>query len=475
MNTPTPFDTTIFRRYDIRGTLPAQFTVESAYAIVSAIMSYYQKQEPGLQTITLGRDGRTTSEALAAVVHRVCRERGIMVYDLGLCSSPEFYYHVSPGLTRGPDHLDPRSMPGKRPSSSGIMITASHNSTAYNGFKLRLGGKPVWGEQLQEIKQLALAAPPAPPSAYVAHLLTLFAHLKKLSYKVIIDCSNGAAGPAVRHLCTALQLPHVTLLNDIPDGTFPAHAPDPTKKEHAAALIALIRTAPQPTLGLALDGDGDRLVVILEDGTHCAGDELLALLATPVLTENPGAHVVYESKSSRRLTQHITNLGGVGHLVPCGHTHIHEGMEKHGALLGGEVSGHLFFADRYHGFDDGIYALLRVLELRQQHGPLIAQYAQLPIAFASAELRIPCVEEKKESIIAAVKAKWQNKPQAHLTTEDGVRVTLPDGWFLVRASQTEPMLSARCEGVSTQALQRLEKIIQALLYSSSEKPSYQSP
>lgn len=343
------------------------------------------------------------------------------------------------------------------------MITASHNNAEYNGFKLRLQGKPVWGEQLQEIQQLALVAPQQPLSPYLTNLMSLFAHLKHFPHPIIIDCSNGAAGPAVSQLCAALQLQTVTLLNDIPDGTFPAHPPDPTKKENVRALIELVQDAPQPTIGLALDGDGDRLVLILEDGTHCAGDEILALLATPVLKKHPGTHVVYESKSSRRLTRHITNLGGVGHLVPCGHTYIHEGMAKHNALLGGEVSGHLFFADRYHGFDDGIYALLRVLELRLDHGVLREQHAQLPTAYASDELRIPCVEEKKEKIIAAVKAQWRNMPGAQLSEEDGVRVELSDGWFLVRASQTEPVLSARCEGVSKQALQRLEKELSKVL------------
>ena len=468
-----PIDSTIFRRYDIRGIIPAQFTIDSAYGIVHGVLTYYQQQDPTLTTITLGRDGRTTSSALRDVVHTVCREKVIGVHDLGLCSSPEFYYAVkrkndSPALSGGLDSGPPLKAGETKPetgkaTSSGIMITASHNNSEYNGFKLRLHGKPVWGDQLQEIKRLALAAPPAPSSPYVRNLLTFFPHLHAFPHHLIIDCSNGAAGPAVQQLTTALNLPHVTLLNETPDGTFPNHPPDPTKKENVSELITQIKEAATPTIGLGLDGDSDRLALVLEDGTHCAGDELLALLATPVLQQNPGTHVVYESKSSRRLTQHVSNLGGVGHLVPCGHTYIHEAMEKYNAALGGEVSGHLFFADRYHGFDDGIYALLRVLEFRLQHGLLVDQYAKLPIAFASEELRVPCPEEKKEGIIAAVKAHWQNDTTARLIEKDGIRVELPEGWLLVRASQTEPVLSARCEGINEDALHRLEKNLKALL------------
>ncbi|MGD1997598.1 MAG: phosphomannomutase/phosphoglucomutase [Candidatus Dependentiae bacterium] len=454
MKSPQHFDPTIFRRYDIRGTLPTQFSTISAYAIAQGIITYYREQDPTLHTLVLGRDGRTTSPALANVVRTVCREQGIAVFDLGLCSSPEFYYEVT-GLS---------TSESAKESGAGIMITASHNNAEYNGFKLRLHGKPVWGDQLQQIKVHALAAATTPArSDYVTALLKQFTHLGSFAPHVVIDCSGGAAGPAVRDLCEALQLKNITLLNDTPDGTFAAHAPDPTKKENLSHLINLITSAKQPTFGLALDGDGDRLVLVLEDGTHCAGDELLALLATPVLEKNPGAHVVYESKSSRRLIDHVTNLGGVGHLVPCGHTYIHDAMSTHQALLGGEVSGHLFFADRYHGYDDGIYALLRVLELRQQQGALVAQYAQLPTAYASKELRIPCMEESKKTIIDSLKREWQALPAVRLDEQDGIRAEFTDGWVLVRPSHTEPVLSARCEGASKPALQRLEKELGDLL------------
>ena len=194
-----------------------------------------------------------------------------------------------------------------------------------------------------------------------------------------------------------------------------------------------MRSQAQPTLGLALDGDGDRLGLVLENGTHLSGDDLLALLAKPVLEKNPGTHVVYDIKSSSRLTRMIRSYNGFGHFTACGHTSIQDAMQKHNALIGGEVSGHLFFQDRYFGFDDGIYAALRVLELAQiSTTPLQERFAHLPIAYASPEKRITC--KNKQAIVARAHKRAQTIPDAHIITTDGFRIELPHGWILIRAA-----------------------------------------
>jgi len=458
----------VFRQNDIRGVVPTQLPLASIPELIHAIIDYYHAHEPKLTHMLIGRDGRVSSPAIKQAVISICHERGLTVCDIDLCPTPLFYFvlHTSP-------------------ITSGIMITASHNTKEYNGFKLRLNQKPVWGKQLQDIRLRYLSytqndTPPiasstqsyiqmTPPlysraAAYVPYLRNHFSSLKNNDVHAIIDCGNGAAGPVVRQLITVLNLHNISLLYEEPNGLFPAHEPDPTKVQNLSILIKKIRETPQPTIGFALDGDGDRVSVITEDGTLLPGDELLALLATPLVQQNPGAPVVYDIKSSSRLINHITSLGGTGYFSACGHTAVQEAMEYHQAIIGGETSGHLFFRDRYLGFDDGIYALLRVLELRTQtNKPLTGLLKALPKAYASPELRIPCPEEKKQAIIDAVRTMFMKYIDARLITIDGARIELPHGWGLVRAAHTEPTLSLRFEAHNQEQLTAIQQEVLAII------------
>lgn len=448
-------NSSIFRTYDIRGRIPADLALSESPALIEAILRYYQAQDPTLDTIVLGNDARITSAQLAHQVQVAAERCQLKVKALGLVSSPEFYHTLHTG-----EH------------DSGIMITASHNDAEYNGFKLRLHKKPVWGSQLQDIKQhldhglpTSTTAIHAPwhKTTYHDDLAQRFEHLKDLNLHALIDCGNGATGPVVTKLLKTLGFTNITTLYDCPDGAFPYHNPDSSNPRNLTTLINRVKHAKVPTIGFALDGDGDRLAVILEDGTHLSGDDILALLVGPVLKKNPGTHVVYDIKSSSRLTRVISSLQGHGHFIPCGHTYIQDAMEKHDALIGGEVSGHLFFRDRYFGFDDGIYALLRVLELRHEANiELTELFKQLPSVYAVPEVRIACTN--KDAVVQhALTIATQLQQPVTVNTTDGVRIEFAQGWILVRAAQTEPALSIRWEGTDQSTLKMLEQLMHQLI------------
>lgn len=466
---------TIFRTYDIRGRIPGDFTLQDGFIIAHAILDYYQQQVTYLDAIVLGRDARTTSNDLAQHVHAAAHARGIAVHDLGVCSSPEVYFTLA---TNSIKHS--------------IMVTASHNEASYNGYKLRLNAEPLSKQDLLAIHNLcqkqshpALATNSTPgwildkaqaetispipvqqkqTSEYLSYLTQSFFHLAGSETHAIIDTHAGSAGPVVSALVKNLNLSNVTVVNELANGLFPHNKPDPSFAKNSARLVAHVRAATVPTIGLALDGDGDRIMLVLEDGTVLSGDDILALLCAPILAQNPGTSVVYDVKTSSRLIKTVEKFGSNGYFSACGHPYIQKSMLTHNALLGGEVSGHLFFKDSYFGFDDGIYALLRILELREKTGtPLHSLFTQLPQTFASAEQRIFCDENLKEAFVTEVIVKTAAWADSTVDTTDGVRITFPHGWILIRASQTEPALSIRYEGDTREAFEQLSLQLHALL------------
>ena len=445
------FDPTILREYDVRGIVGRTLHEADARALGRAFGTVVS--ETGGRRVAVGRDGRLSSPDMAAATVAGLRAAGIDVIDLGGCPTPALYFAVH--------HLG---------ADGGMMITGSHNPPDYNGFKMMLGTAPFFGADIQRLGEIAsnggfasgTGTVQAVPvlDAYVARLLTDFRSGRSLS--VVWDCGNGAAGPVVTALAEALPGTHLVLYPEV-DGTFPNHHPDPT----VPATLEGLRSAVAEfgaDLGIAFDGDGDRIGVIDETGQVIWGDQLVAIYATEVLGERPGATVIADVKASQILFDRIAELGGKPLMWRTGHSLIKNKMAETGALLAGEMSGHLFFKDRYYGFDDALYAAVRLLSLvGASERPVSAWREDLPAVLNTPEIRFPCPEERKSSAIDEVKASLADREDISVNDIDGVRVTSDDGWWLLRASNTQDVLVARCEALTEEALELLKGELRAAI------------
>ena len=355
------------------------------------------------------------------------------------------------------------------------MITASHNPKEYNGIKLRLKDRTLWGEQLQEIRymhkeKLRVEATERGKETshpiideYILYLADHFKHLKGMPFSAVIDCANGAGAMVMPKLVETMQWPNVQLLYCDVDGTFPNHEADPVVEENMADVKKALAST-DASVGLGLDGDCDRMAPMTKSGLLVPGDMLLAVFAQPIIKDNPGMTVVFDIKASSGLIEILEEWGARPVMTPSGHAIISENMKKHKALLAGELSCHFFFADRYFGYDDGIYAALRLFELLNATGKSLQELIRVfPKKFSSREYRIECNEEEKFAIVEHVKKVFEQRREAKLITVDGVRAAMPYGWGLARASNTQPALSIRFEGNSEQGLQQVkEDFYQAL-------------
>lgn len=442
---------TIFREYDIRGKVANEFVIEQAYTLARAIAYYFKQQKPDIKTLAVGMDGRTHSPAFKEEVVRGLIDSGLNVIFIGTCPSPVLYFAL---------HM--------LPVDGGLMITASHNPKEYNGIKMSLGKESVWGNQIVAIRNAYKAKKQINSSTigtvqehavvplYIDWLATHFAHLKGMTMSAVIDCGNGAAGTVLPELITAMQWPHVQLLYPEVDGNYPNHEADPTHEPNMADVKQLLVTT-DVSVGIGLDGDCDRMAAMTKSGELILGDKLLALFAQPILQKHPGAPVVFDIKSSSGLIELLKQWGANPVVSATGHTNIKEQMKEYDALLGGELSCHFFFHDHYFGYDDGIYALMRLFELLINTGKSLDQLLMVfPHKFSSIEYRIACPDEKKQSIITYVTDVFRSRSDAHILTLDGVRVTMPYGWGLVRASNTQPMLSLRFESDTQVGLQKIK-------------------
>ncbi len=432
------------RAYDIRGKVPSQIEAADAYALGLAYAA--QARGRGLRCIGVGRDGRTTSLELEAALVQGLAEGGMAVSRLGLGPTPMLAFAVRQLALDG-----------------GVMVTASHNPPDENGFKLLLGAGRIHGEALAALA--ASRAGPAPGGsvqeasvldAYVARLARAAGRMAPL--RVAWDCGNGAAGPAVERLAAGLPGEH-HLLHTKVDGRFPNHHPDPAVEANLCDLRQAVRTH-ACDLGLAFDGDGDRIGVVDEDGEVLWADQLLLFLAREVLAANPGATIVADVKSSAVLFEGVRAAGGRAVMAPSGYVLVREAMRREAALLGGELSGHIFYADRWDGTDDGLYVAARLLcalsdSLAEGGGSLAAFRRALPATVATPERRIPCPEPRKSQVVAAVAARLAARGVL-MDPALGLRVETGDGWWLLRASGTEPKLTLRCEGRDAAALKRVK-------------------
>lgn len=450
------FDPTVLREYDIRGTVGRDLSVADAYAIGRAFGTIVARRAgTGVRpTIAVGYDGRTSSPGFEEAVVKGLTDSGADAVRIGLGPTPMLYFAVrSLGL------------------AAGIMVTGSHNPPDMNGFKMMIGKASFYGADIQEIGQIAAdgdyssgsgeARPVDVSEAYVNKLVEGYDATRGL--KVAWDAGNGAAGEIMRRLADRLPGEHILLYAEI-DGRFPNHHPDPTVPENLVKLQETVRDQ-GCDLGVAFDGDGDRLGAIDGKGRIVWGDQLLSLYAEEVLGATPGATVIADVKASQMLFDRVAELGGAPLMWMTGHSLIKAKMLDTGSPLAGEMSGHLFFADRYYGFDDGLYAAVRLIGLLAKRSESLADLKdRMPSLMNTPEIRIDCPEERKFSVIKEVKDRLTKAPElGEVDAIDGVRVKTDDGWWLLRASNTQPVLVARAESATEEGLTRLKSAISSQL------------
>ena len=441
----------IFRAYDIRGVVGDTLTNETAYWVGRAVGSESLAQ--GEPNVSVGRDGRLSGPELVEHLIQGLVDSGCSVSDVGMVPTPVLYYAAN-------------VLAGK----SGVMLTGSHNPPDYNGFKIVIAGDTLANEQIQALRQRIETGDLSEGVGQAEQVDVLESYFKRIRddialakpLKVVVDCGNGVAGVIAPQLIEGLGCEVIPLFCDV-DGNFPNHHPDPGKLENLEDLIAKVKSE-NADLGLAFDGDGDRVGVVTNTGTVVYPDRLLMLFAKDVVSRNPGADIIFDVKCTRRLTPLISGYGGRPVMWKTGHSLIKKKMKETGALLAGEMSGHVFFKERWYGFDDGIYSAVRLLEILSQDKRSAEQvFAAFPNDISTPEINIKVTEESKFSIIEALHrdAHWG---EANITTLDGVRVDYPKGWGLVRASNTTPVLVLRFEAESEEELKRIQEVFRAQLY-----------
>ncbi|HEY1229068.1 MAG TPA: phosphomannomutase/phosphoglucomutase [Ramlibacter sp.] len=442
----------IFKAYDVRGIVPSTLTEEVAEGLGRAFATAALKE--GEKTVAVGRDGRLSGPSLSAALVRGLTSAGVDVIDVGVVTTPMLYFAASTLC------------------NSGIQVTGSHNPKDYNGFKMVLAGRAIYGDEIQSLRRMMEAEnwPEATPGQ--VRNVNVFAPYRdriagdiKLArpMKIVVDSGNGVAGASAPAIYRALGCEVIELYSEV-DGNFPNHHPDPSKPENLKDLIAALRTT-GAELGLAFDGDGDRLGIVTKDGNNIFPDRQLMLFARDVLQRVPGGTILFDVKCTQRLAPAIREAGGQALMFKTGHSLIKAKMKEIGSPLGGEMSGHVFFKERWFGFDDGTYAGCRILEILSREKDPSAVLDALPTSFSTPELNVKCAEGEPHRIVDQLVAKAKFAPPAEVSTIDGVRVDWPDGFGLVRASNTTPVLVLRFEGHTQEALHRIEGEMLALLRS----------
>jgi phosphomannomutase/phosphoglucomutase len=444
------FDQNIFREYDIRGEVGPQLTPEVVTLIGKALGTFYRRNGAG--KIAVGYDARESSPIFKDILVTELNGCGCDVVVIGQVPTPVLYHTV---FTKDVD--------------GGVMITGSHNPSNHNGFKISIGKQTLFGEQIQEIKNLLLGGDFSRGIGTVSELDVLDDYINDIAsrisvgdrkLKVVVDAGNGMGGVTAVPVFKKLGCELVELFTE-PDSRFPNHHPDPTVEENLLDAIKAVREH-GADLAIAFDGDGDRIGVIEETGRIIWGDELMILLSREILKENPGATIIGEVKCSSRLYDDIKLRGGKPIMWKAGHSLIKSKMKETGAALAGEMSGHIFFADRFYGFDDATYAGARLIEiLSKTDAPLSSLFADLPPSHFTPELRVPCSEERKFEVVKEI-AEIFSKTNDVITI-DGARIIFEDGWGLVRASNTQAILVLRFEAESEESLKRIRGIVERQL------------
>jgi len=436
----------IFREYDIRGLVDQDLTDDTVWLIGRGLATYLFLR--GKSRVVVGRDGRLSSPRLRDSLVQGMVTGGLEVVDIGLCPTPVFYFSLF--------YLD---------RDGGAMITGSHNPPEFNGLKVCSGKDTLYGEQIQELRRIIesrnFTEGPGSVScqevipAYRKYLVENIRLQRKI--KVVIDSGNGTGGLVAPKILRDLGCEVIDLYSEV-DGRFPNHHPDPTIPEYLKDLIAKVKET-GAEVGIGYDGDADRMGAVDHRGNIIWGDQLMILFSRQVLKTHPGATIVSEVKCSQNLYDDIARNGGRGIMGQAGHSLLKKRMREEKALLGGEMSGHIFFADRYFGYDDAIYASCRLLEIISQTDKRISELlGDVPKAYNTPEIRVDCPDDRKFSIVEKVKESFRR--EYPVVDVDGVRVLFPDGWGLVRASNTQPVLVLRFEARTPERLQEIRALVE---------------
>ncbi|MDH0363252.1 phosphomannomutase/phosphoglucomutase [Comamonas aquatica] len=442
----------IFKAYDIRGIVPSTLNEEVARSVGRAFGQAALAE--GERVVAVGRDGRLSGPALSQALMAGLVEAGVDVLDVGMCTTPMLYFAASTLCT------------------SGIMVTGSHNPKDYNGFKMVLAGRAIYGPEIQALRQtIETEHWSLPGGGQVRQADVLEAYTARIvgdvqlsrPIKVVVDCGNGVAGATAPGIFRALGCEVLELFSEV-DGTFPNHHPDPSKPENLRDVVRALQET-DAELGLAFDGDGDRLGIVTKDGQTIYPDRQMMLFARDVLSRVPGATILFDVKCTQRLAPAIRAAGGVPEMYKTGHSLVKARMKQVDSPLGGEMSGHIFFKERWFGFDDGTYAGCRLLEILSREADPSAELNALPTSFSTPELNVACAEGEPHALTAELQALAPAvfTAPAQISTIDGLRVDWPDGFGLIRASNTTPVLVLRFEGQTEAALQRIEAQMLALL------------
>jgi phosphomannomutase/phosphoglucomutase len=455
----------LYREYDIRGIVGQELTEAVAEQIGLAVATI--GRERGAKTVSVGRDGRMSSPALRSSLIRGLTAGGLGVIDVGVCPTPLLYFSLF-----------------TLPVDGGVMITGSHNAAEYNGFKVCLGKEALHGDEIQHLRKVieagrfssgsgTVADHPIVPD-YMSYLKKSFASVNASGLHVVIDCGNGAAGLVAKEAIEQLGCRVTGLYCDV-DGNFPNHHPDPTVVENLQDLIRTVKQS-RADVGIGYDGDADRIGAVDEQGNILWGDRLMVIYARDILKERPGSTILSEVKASQSLYDDIEKHGGRPIMWKTGHSLIKAKMKAESAVLAGEMSGHMFFADRYFGYDDAIYASCRLVEiLAKSRKPLSALIADLPSTSVTPEIRVDCPDTVKFELVRQVQANLTRLANAgtpigpaglvirNVVTIDGIRAVFDDGWGLIRASNTQPALVLRFEASSQHRLEAIRALIESQL------------
>jgi phosphomannomutase len=442
----------IFKAYDIRGVVPSTIDVAVAEALGRAFGTVALREGQG--KVAVGRDGRLSGPDLSAALMRGLAEAGVEVIDIGRATTPMLYFAANTLC------------------ASGIQVTGSHNPKDYNGFKMVMDGRAIYGDEIQNLQQMMQAETwelRAGGSirevdvlpAYQARIVSGIKLARPM--KIVVDSGNGIAGASAPGILRAIGCEVTELFSEV-DGNFPNHHPDPSKPENLRDVMAALKSG-DAEIGLAFDGDGDRLGIVTKEGNTIYPDRQMMLFARDVLQRAPGGTIVFDVKCSQRLAPAIEAAGGVPMMFKTGHSLIKAKMKEIDSPLGGEMSGHIFFKERWYGFDDGTYAGCRLLEILSQSVDGNAVLNALPTSFSTPELNVKCAEGQAHKLVEQLVAGFNFAAPAKLTTIDGLRVDWPDGFGLIRASNTTPVLVLRFEGHTPDALTRIQTDMMALLHS----------
>ena len=439
----------VFREYDVRGVVNQDLNEDFVVDLGRAIGAYAAQKN--IKLMMVGRDCRLSSDAFHQHLISGLNSAGIDTVDIGLCATPMLYFSIR--------HCN---------AGGGVMVTGSHNPPEFNGFKICIGYDSIHGAEIQELRKImetgrylsgaGSARSQDITDAYQNYIFDNVKISRKLN--IVIDAGNGVGGQFALPILERMGC-DITCLYCDPDGRFPHHFPDPTVEENLKDIIQMVAEK-KADVGIAFDGDADRIGVVSDKGEIIWGDKLLLLFARYILKEHPHAAVIGEVKCSQVLYDGIKQYGGQPIMWKAGHSLIKAKMKEEKAVLGGEMSGHLFFADRYFGYDDAIYAAVRLLEILSQTDQTISDlFADVPQTFSTPEIRMDCADDKKTAVVEKIKHHYRNTPG--VIDIDGVRIPFDNGWALVRCSNTQPVIVLRFEASSALHLQKIREEVEGLL------------